>query len=48
MTKLKNFWIYWGDGEVAHFHLYSKEQAENIAKQYPNVTKIEEKVFKNF
>lgn len=40
---MKRFRIYWGDGKVSCFHLKSMEQALSIAKQYKNVTKVEEK-----
>jgi hypothetical protein len=39
--KLKRYWIYWGEGQVSCFQLRNDEQAKSIAKQYPNVTKIE-------
>ena len=41
--KLKRYWIYWGKNQVSCFRLKNLEQAKSIAKQYPNVTKIEEK-----
>jgi hypothetical protein len=41
--KLKSYWIYWGEGQVSCFRLENDKQAESIAKQYPNVTKIEKK-----
>lgn len=41
---MKRFWIYWNGGkEISCFQLKSKKQAESIAKQYSNVTKIEKK-----
>jgi hypothetical protein len=44
MAKLKRFWIYWdGGNNISCFRLHSRSQVESIAKQYPNVTKVEEK-----
>lgn len=40
---MKWFRIYWGNGKVSCFYLKSMEQALSIAKQYKNVTKVEEK-----
>lgn len=39
--KLKRYWIYWGEGRISCFQLKNDNQARSIAKQYPNVTKIE-------
>lgn len=44
--KLKNYWIYWGKGQISCFRLKNDRQAKSIAKRYPNVTKIEK--IKNF
>ena len=41
--KLKRYWIYWGNGQISCFRLKDSHQANSIAKQYPNVTKIEKK-----
>jgi hypothetical protein len=38
---LNSYCIYWGDNQISCFQLKSLKQAESIAKQYPNVTKIE-------
>ena len=40
---MQRFWIYWGDNQISCFTLKSRKQAESIAKQYENVTKIEKK-----
>lgn len=42
-NKLKTFYIYWGNNQISCFNLQSKKQALSIAKQYKNVTKVEEK-----
>lgn len=41
--KLFRFWIYWGDNQISCFRLHNRTQAEAIASQYENVTKIENK-----
>lgn len=41
--KLKSYSIYWGQGQVSCFRLQNDHQAKAIAKQYPNVTKIEKR-----
>lgn len=41
--KYKSYRIYWGDNQVSCFRLKSLKQAQSIAKQYPNVTKVEER-----
>ena len=41
--KLKRYWIYWGEGQISCFQLKNDNQAKSIARQYPNVTKIEKK-----
>jgi hypothetical protein len=41
--KLKRYWIYWGNNQISCFRLKNDEQAKCIAKQYPNVIKIEKK-----
>jgi hypothetical protein len=38
---LNSYYIYWGNNQISCFQLKSLKQAESIAKQYPNVTKIE-------
>lgn len=43
VEMLKTFYIYWGSNRVSCFCLKSIEQAYSIAKQYPLVTKIEER-----
>lgn len=44
MKREKRFWIYWNGGEaISCFRLKDKKQAESIAKDYPNVVKIEER-----
>lgn len=43
IEMLKTFYIYWGLNRVSCFCLKSIEQAYSIAKQYPLVTKIEER-----
>ena len=45
--KLTSYSIYWGEGQVSCFRLLNDNQAKSIAKQYPNVSKIE-KNKKNF
>ena len=41
--KLRLFRIHWDDGkQVSSFFLKTRPQAENIAKQYKNVVKVEE------
>lgn len=41
----KSFYIYWGENRISCFVLKSEKQAKSIAKQYPNVTKIECKIY---
>lgn len=41
--KLRRYRIYWGEGQVSCFQLNNDNQIKAIAKQYPNVTKIEKK-----
>jgi hypothetical protein len=41
VIKMKFYHIYWGDNKISCFQLKSLKQAKSIAKQYPNVTKIE-------
>jgi hypothetical protein len=41
--KLTSYYIHWGSGQVSCFRLQNDEQAKSIAKQYPNVTKIEKR-----
>lgn len=41
MNKLYSYHIHYGDNEVSCFSLKTDEQAISIAKQYPNVKKIE-------
>lgn len=33
--------IYWGEDQTSYFRLKSMAQAKAIAKQYPNVKKVE-------
>jgi hypothetical protein len=41
--KLKRYWIHWGKGKISCFQLKNDDQAKAIAKQYPDVIKIEKK-----
>lgn len=40
---MKTYYIYWGDNQISAFRLKTYQQAKSIAKQYPNVLKIEER-----
>lgn len=40
---MKSYYIHWGNNKISCFQLKSLKQAKSIAKQYPNVTKIEVK-----
>ena len=41
MARLYSFWIYWGENQISCFRLRNRKQAESIAAQYENVTRIE-------
>lgn len=47
MSKLYSYHIHYGDNKVSCFSLKTDKQAISIAKQYPNVKKIE-KFSRNF